>query len=101
LPSTLPVAAVSQQLALWHAPVISTLLLLFFTPSAAAANPQGVRYTHRSNFLHSFIVTQPDALCIGAGNSMLMVVPMFHANSWGVNFAGARSRACTDSVVVF
>jgi fatty-acyl-CoA synthase len=50
---------------------------------------QGVRYTHRSNFLHSFIMTQPDALCLGAANSMLMVVPMFHANSWGVNFAGA------------
>ncbi|WIA41363.1 hypothetical protein OEZ86_004955 [Tetradesmus obliquus] len=55
--------------------------------SGTTGNPKGVRYSHRSNFLHSFIVTQPDALCIGAENSMLMVVPMFHANSWGVNFA--------------
>lgn len=59
---------------------LSLLVLLFAV--------QGVRYTHRSNFLHSFVVTQPDSLCLGAADSMLMVVPMFHANSWGVNFAG-------------
>jgi fatty-acyl-CoA synthase len=47
-----------------------------------------VRYTHRSNFLHSFIVNLPDALGMGANNTVLMIVPAFHANSWGMNFAG-------------
>lgn len=28
-----------------------------------------------------------DALCLGASNTVLMIVPMFHANSWGLNFA--------------
>eukprot|EP00879_Flechtneria_rotunda_P013367 GHRR01013957.1.p1 GENE.GHRR01013957.1~~GHRR01013957.1.p1 ORF type:complete len:477 (+),score=139.27 GHRR01013957.1:1442-2872(+) len=62
--------------------------------SGTTGNPKGVRYTHRSNFLHATIVTQSDALCLGSQNTVLMVVPMFHANSWGMNFAapmvGAR-----------
>eukprot|EP00775_Hariotina_reticulata_P012260 gene12260-12398_t len=62
--------------------------------SGTTGNPKGVRYTHRSNFLHSFIVNLPDALGLGANNTVLMVVPAFHANSWGMNFAapmvGAR-----------
>jgi hypothetical protein len=68
-------------------------LLLLPNAAATTVHLQGVRYTHRSNFLHSFIVTQPDALCLGAASSMLMVVPMFHANSWGVNFAGECNLA--------
>lgn len=35
-------------------------------------------------------MTQPDALALGAANTVLMVVPMFHANSWGLAFAGER-----------
>jgi fatty-acyl-CoA synthase len=50
---------------------------------------QGVRYTHRSNFLHALITTAPDALALSAASTILMVVPMFHANSWGLNFSGA------------
>ncbi|KAF6251413.1 hypothetical protein COO60DRAFT_1675845 [Scenedesmus sp. NREL 46B-D3] len=48
----------------------------------------GVRYTHRSNFLHALITTAPDALALSAASTILMVVPMFHANSWGLNFSG-------------
>jgi hypothetical protein len=51
---------------------------------------QGVRYTHRSNFLHALITTAPDALALSASSTILMVVPMFHANSWGLNFSGAQ-----------
>ncbi|KAF8064630.1 alkK [Scenedesmus sp. PABB004] len=62
--------------------------------SGTTGRPKGVRYSHRSNFLHAFVVTQPDALALSATSSMLMIVPMFHANSWGLSFAapmvGAR-----------
>jgi hypothetical protein len=33
-------------------------------------------------------ITQPDALCLSSSSVVLMVVPMFHANSWGLNFGG-------------
>lgn len=33
------------------------------------------------------LVPAQDALCLGASNTVLMIVPMFHANSWGLNFA--------------
>jgi hypothetical protein len=56
---------------------------------AGCCHLQGVRYTHRSNFLHALITTAPDALALSAGSTILMVVPMFHANSWGLNFSGA------------
>jgi fatty-acyl-CoA synthase len=53
-----------------------------------------VLYSHRSNYLHAFVVAMPDALDLRAGSTVLMVVPMFHANSWGLCFAapmvGAR-----------
>ncbi|WIA13606.1 hypothetical protein OEZ85_007172 [Tetradesmus obliquus] len=56
--------------------------------SGTTGNPKGVRYTHRSNFLHALITTAPDALALSASSTILMVVPMFHANSWGLNFSG-------------
>jgi fatty-acyl-CoA synthase len=52
-----------------------------------------VRYTHRSNFLHALITTAPDALALSAASTILMVVPMFHANSWGLNFSGGCDLA--------
>uniref|UniRef100_A0A383WNB5 AMP-dependent synthetase/ligase domain-containing protein n=1 Tax=Tetradesmus obliquus TaxID=3088 RepID=A0A383WNB5_TETOB len=59
--------------------------------SGTTGNPKGVRYTHRSNFLHALITTAPDALALSASSTILMVVPMFHANSWGLNFSGVSS----------
>eukprot|EP00879_Flechtneria_rotunda_P006882 GHRR01007227.1.p1 GENE.GHRR01007227.1~~GHRR01007227.1.p1 ORF type:complete len:461 (+),score=111.37 GHRR01007227.1:227-1609(+) len=56
--------------------------------SGTTGNPKGVLYTHRSNFLHAMILLSPDALALGASSTILMIVPMFHANSWGLNFAG-------------
>lgn len=54
---------------------------------------QGVRYTHRSNFLHALITIGPDGLALSATSTVLMVVPMFHANSWGLNFSGERVKS--------
>lgn len=58
-----------------------------WSPDPLAALPQGVLYSHRSNYLHAMIIAMPDTLDLRAGSSVLMVVPMFHANSWGLVFA--------------
>ncbi|KIZ05685.1 fatty-acyl-CoA synthase [Monoraphidium neglectum] len=55
--------------------------------SGTTGNPKGVMYTHRSNLLHAMITIMPDALALGSSTTMLMVVPQFHANSWGIAFA--------------
>lgn len=52
--------------------------LLFLLP--ACIRMQGVLYSHRSNFLHAFVIAMPDTLDLRGGSTILMVVPMFHAN---------------------
>lgn len=55
--------------------------------SGTTGNPKGVVYSHRSNLLHTFIALNKDVLGIGAQDSVMPVVPMFHANAWGLAFA--------------
>ncbi len=52
--------------------------------SGTTGNPKGVVYSHRSNVLHAMIACQKDAMGIGSGDVILPVVPMFHANAWGL-----------------
>jgi fatty-acyl-CoA synthase len=52
--------------------------------SGTTGNPKGVLYSHRSNVLHSMMATAPEVLTLNAFDSVLPVVPMFHANSWGL-----------------
>ncbi len=59
---------------------------LCFTSGTTGA-PKGVTYTHRSSFLHALKLLQADVLGITAADSVLTVVPMFHANAWGLPFA--------------
>nr|WP_239590704.1 AMP-binding protein [Vitreimonas flagellata] len=59
---------------------------LCFTSGTTGA-PKGVTYTHRSSFLHTLRVLQADVLALRATDSVLAVVPMFHANAWGLPFA--------------
>jgi hypothetical protein len=63
---------------------------MYHDTSLSTTSPrlQGVRYTHRSHFLHALMIIQADALAMGAATTVLMVVPMFHASGWGLNFAG-------------
>jgi fatty-acyl-CoA synthase len=61
--------------------------------SGTTGNPKGVLYSHRSQVLHTLIVAQHDALALSARDTLLMVVPMFHANAWGLPFAAAASGA--------
>jgi fatty-acyl-CoA synthase len=52
--------------------------------SGTTGNPKGVVYSHRSNVLHSMIVSAPDAMGISSCDVVMPVVPMFHANCWGL-----------------
>jgi fatty-acyl-CoA synthase len=55
--------------------------------SGTTGDPKGVLYSHRSNFLHTFITLQRDVIGLSTHDTVLMVVPMFHANAWGLAFS--------------
>jgi fatty-acyl-CoA synthase len=52
--------------------------------SGTTGNPKGVVYSHRSNVLHSMMASAPDAMGISSCDVVMPVVPMFHANCWGL-----------------
>ncbi|WP_338152233.1 AMP-binding protein [Sphingomonas turrisvirgatae] len=66
---------------------------LCFTSGTTGA-PKGVTYTHRGCFLHTLRCLQADVMAIRSSDAVLAVVPMFHANAWGLPFtvpaAGAK-----------
>ena len=64
----------------------NTAAALCYT-SGTTGNPKGVLYSHRSNVIHSLAANTGDALGMRAIDTMLPVVPMFHANAWGITFA--------------
>ena len=55
--------------------------------SGTTGNPKGVLYSHRSNVLHTLAANSADAMGISSVDSVLPVVPMFHANAWGISFS--------------
>jgi len=61
--------------------------------SGTTGDPKGVLYSHRSNFLHTFITLQPDVMGLSQKDVVLPVVPMFHANAWGVTFSAPGTGA--------
>ena len=61
--------------------------------SGTTGNPKGVLYENRSNVLHALSAIQPDVMNLTSRSVMLPVVPMFHANAWGVPFACAAVGA--------
>ena len=61
--------------------------------SGTTGDPKGVVYSHRSNVLHAMIASMPDALNISCNESIMPVVPMFHANAWGIAMAAPLTGA--------
>ena len=55
--------------------------------SGTTGPPKGVLYTHRSNYLHTLRNLQADAIALTGSDVLLVAVPMFHANGWGLPFA--------------
>jgi fatty-acyl-CoA synthase len=55
--------------------------------SGTTGNPKGVVYSHRSTVLHSMSVNAGFAVGLTEHDRVLPVVPMFHANSWGLPYA--------------
>ncbi len=54
--------------------------------SGTTGNPKGVCYTHRSNVLHTLVANSADVFALASTDSIMPVVPMFHANAWGIVF---------------
>jgi fatty-acyl-CoA synthase len=61
--------------------------------SGTTGRPKGVVYTHRSAVLHSFAVSSGAGMSIGPQDCVLPVVPMFHANAWGMPHAAVAVGA--------
>ena len=59
--------------------------------SGTTGHPKGVQYEHRSTMLHAIAGLQPAAFNFSSSSVMLPVVPMFHAASWGLPYAGAMA----------
>ncbi|WP_433228500.1 long-chain fatty acid--CoA ligase [Actinomadura formosensis] len=61
--------------------------------SGTTGNPKGVVYSHRSAYLHSMAACTGNAIGISASDIVLPVVPMFHANAWGLPYAAGMAGA--------
>jgi fatty-acyl-CoA synthase len=55
--------------------------------TGTTGNPKGVLYSHRSTWLHSLAVTTSNVFDLSDRDRVLPVVPMFHANAWGLPYA--------------
>src|SRR4051812_15674608 len=61
--------------------------------SGTTGNPKGVLYSHRSSVLHSLGSCLADTLSVSRADRILPIVPMFHANAWGLPYAAAMAGA--------
>ena len=61
--------------------------------SGTTGNPKGVLYEHRSTMLHTFSQISPDVMGLSKRAVVLPIVPMFHANAWGVPWAAPATGA--------
>jgi len=61
--------------------------------SGTTGNPKGVVYSHRSTFLHTMGALTADSLGVRESDRILPVVPMFHANAWGLAHAAVAAGA--------
>jgi acyl-CoA synthetase (AMP-forming)/AMP-acid ligase II len=61
--------------------------------SGTTGHPKGVVYSHRSSLLHALGTMVVDSLAVSESDVILPVVPMFHANAWGLAHAAVMAGA--------
>ena len=61
--------------------------------SGTTGHPKGIVYSHRSSYLHSMGACLGNSFAISERDRVLPVVPMFHANAWGLAYAALLSGA--------
>ncbi|MFE3542448.1 long-chain fatty acid--CoA ligase [Nocardia sp. NPDC059177] len=61
--------------------------------SGTTGDPKGVVYSHRSNWLHAMQVNSPNGMGFQGSDYVLAIVPLFHANAWGLPYAALMSGA--------
>ena len=61
--------------------------------SGTTGDPKGVVYSHRSNVIHALFSSLPDSISISSSSVVLPVVPMFHANAWGIAHSAPMTGA--------
>ncbi len=61
--------------------------------SGTTGNPKGVVYSHRAIVLHTLAAVGADLMGLSAFDSMLAIVPLFHANAWGLPYAAVMVGA--------
>ncbi len=74
----------------WHVGDEREPCMLCYT-SGTTGNPKGVLYEHRSTMLHAMAEIAPSVFDLSSQAALLPIVPMFHAASWGLPFAGAAA----------
>lgn len=76
----------------WHVEDENQAASMCYT-SGTTGNPKGVVYSHRSIFLHTMAGMISDGVGIRESDRVLPVVPMFHANAWGLAHCGVATGA--------
>ncbi len=61
--------------------------------SGTTGDPKGVAYSHRSAYLHSMCICTGEVVGLTPADRILPIVPMFHANAWGLPYAALMSGA--------
>jgi fatty-acyl-CoA synthase len=61
--------------------------------SGTTGHPKGVAYSHRSSYLHTMATCTSNGIGVGSSDCVLPIVPMFHANAWGLPYAALMAGA--------